>query len=468
MSAHKVKTLIHPECQKRLLESVTTALPDVRVSHGYFIDYSTIGKLQEVDKIIPTKNNKSKSDASKPRGEKKTKSKKGENVADLLDEFIDDMPVYTFVIDQLSRILIKENDYDDSDEKPRFIDVIHTENPNEIALKIVDNFANLPYDYAITFPIDVDIANALLLNQNVINITYWLRIVRITESISSEFPLLSESERFNHFINPSLLGIMPDPKLPIGSTFIQLFLPGYVAIYGMTVFQHNISEKIKAFFGLLIAFNAVVRTYKSESLFQNLLSTYFHEKKKDKFIIDSRNFINRSTSLVIRTLTINPELRSGSEHAAELRLRTLNAIMAVMQAHDSLSEKIVRGASWLLDSFGGDDELLSFVQAMVALEIILGDKATSDAIGLGELLRNRCAYLIGRSENERRRILDEFSELYEVRSAIVHRGKSRFTARERYLLRRLQMICARVIQEETRLLASNFEAIGKVETIITG
>ena len=92
---------------------------------------------------------------------------------------------------------------------------------------------------------------------------------------------------------------------------------------------------------------------------------------------------------------------------------------------------------------------------MVALEILLGDKATSDVIGLGELLRNRCAYLIGVTHDQRQDILDGFKEIYDIRSKIIHRGKSRLTMDERTLFRKLQWICRRVIQEEIELLKKN-------------
>jgi hypothetical protein len=57
------------------------------------------------------------------------------------------------------------------------------------------------------------------------------------------------------------------------------------------------------------------------------------------------------------------------------------------------------------------------------MEILLGDKAASDLMGLGELLRNRCAYLISRNHAEREEILQDFKEIYAVRSHIVHAGK---------------------------------------------
>ena len=67
----------------------------------------------------------------------------------------------------------------------------------------------------------------------------------------------------------------------------------------------------------------------------------------------------------------------------------------------SMSERILRAGAWLFDSYCGHNELLSFVQATVALEIILGDKNESDRVGIGALLGNRCAYLISKTHDQR-------------------------------------------------------------------
>lgn len=95
------------------------------------------------------------------------------------------------------------------------------------------------------------------------------------------------------------------------------------------------------------------------------------------------------------------------------------------------------------------------VQTMVVLEILLGEKDRSNELGLGELLRNRCAYLIGKTRDERSKILEEFNSIYAVRSHIVHRGKSRLTPDERVLFHRLRWMCRRVIQEELNLLKAD-------------
>jgi hypothetical protein len=119
------------------------------------------------------------------------------------------------------------------------------------------------------------------------------------------------------------------------------------------------------------------------------------------------------------------------------------------------AESILLASQWYFDSSHGADELLRYVQSMIVLEIVLGDKATSDLMGLNELLRNRCAYLIGKSQEERAELHETFKKIYDVRSQIVHRGKHRLTADERSLLNRLRWIGRRVIQKEVDLLNAN-------------
>ena len=92
---------------------------------------------------------------------------------------------------------------------------------------------------------------------------------------------------------------------------------------------------------------------------------------------------------------------------------------------------------------------------MVCLEIMLGDEAPSDEAPLGATLRNRCAYLIAKNSAERARILKDFKEIYEVRSRIVHRGKFRLNREERFLLRRLNELCERVLRKELDMLLSD-------------
>jgi Apea-like HEPN len=136
-------------------------------------------------------------------------------------------------------------------------------------------------------------------------------------------------------------------------------------------------------------------------------------------------------------------------------VRKLQEMKSVFSAAGDKGQSIILASQWLLDSYTGQDELLNYVQAMVVLEILLGDKATSDEIGLGQLLRNRCAYLIGGSHEQRAAVLRTFDDIYRVRSQIVHRGKHRLIAKDRWLFHQLLLLCHRVLQKEVDLLIAD-------------
>jgi hypothetical protein len=129
----------------------------------------------------------------------------------------------------------------------------------------------------------------------------------------------------------------------------------------------------------------------------------------------------------------------------------LNGIRTVFSS-GAKGERLLLAAQWLFDGYGEHDELLKFVQATVTLEVLLGDKKHSDEVGIGALIRNRCAYLIGESQSEREEILRDFSDIYEVRSRIVHRGLRRLSPDDRTLLTKLRTMCMRVIFKDVLLL----------------
>lgn len=130
----------------------------------------------------------------------------------------------------------------------------------------------------------------------------------------------------------------------------------------------------------------------------------------------------------------------------------LSRMKAVLSAGDR-AKGILLACQWLFQARTSRDELLAYVHAMVVLEILLGEDDFRNDISLGELLRNRCAYLIGNDLQERSYLMVTFQKIYEVRSQIVHRGKHLLSAKDRALLGELMSICQRVINKEIELLA---------------
>jgi hypothetical protein len=162
--------------------------------------------------------------------------------------------------------------------------------------------------------------------------------------------------------------------------------------------------------------------------------------------------------------------RLDAEHAERLHSLEWASDLPAMTSDDKLIDAVVaywlrpafkdsgattllrRSCQWHFDSQCGNNHLLQFVQAMVAVEILLGDKASSDVVGLGELLANRCAYSLAQNAAERQELLDEFKKIYDTRSQIVHRGKAALSKNETDQLWRLMWLGRRLIIHELRML----------------
>ncbi len=161
-------------------------------------------------------------------------------------------------------------------------------------------------------------------------------------------------------------------------------------------------------------------------------------------------------SEAIDSLTISPFFAQAKpEQRPSWALEELREIGTVMAQH--ADDRLLRAAQWLFDSYAATNPLLEFVQATTSLEILLGDKEFSDLIGLGALLANRCAFLIGRSRSQRDKIMADFNRIYDTRSKIVHRGHPRLSPTEEDDLFMLRWMCARVVQEEMKLLLADVE-----------
>lgn len=156
---------------------------------------------------------------------------------------------------------------------------------------------------------------------------------------------------------------------------------------------------------------------------------------------------------------IDDHLQSG--------IRNLSVLFGVKDEGDKLEEALRRigsvfrsengkglrlSARWLFDSHCGRDELLSYVQATVAIEILLGDEETDPDVGLTTLMANRCAYLVATTGEARAHVLKSFRDIYKIRSKIVHRGKSRLNSTEVMLFNHLTSLVRLVIDKEQRLL----------------
>jgi hypothetical protein len=426
---------LHKDCRRRLVEELSAALSGIFVKNGRFLDFDSVRCLSGIDSILP-----------------------GGKLRETLAQYIGELPFSNFVQGALSTELYKTQQYIAQNEP---VALSETDNYHDLAKgaeRLVEQFASLPWKYTMTAALPFGISDFFLRTVGQVDISMGIKIVISDEQFASQYPLPNSSAPtpFRWLTLMELMGEHyawePD------KAYLQVEVSGFVPIFGSSTPLDDGIDYMKSFFGLGIA----LHIFKFEKRFGEAppkQELWVHRMPNDTWEFERSVDLDRSVSDVLHNLA--PEDFGGAidyEPRRSLALHSLEQMRSVF-SFEPRSSRLLLAAQWLFDSYSVSNAILALVQATVVLEILLGDKAVSDVIGLGELLRNRCAYLISRTHAEREVLLQDFRRIYDVRSHIVHAGKKRLNMEEWQLLMRLRWICQRVIQEEVRLFADHVSGV---------
>lgn len=367
-------------------------------------------------------------------------------VHDRLQEIVSDQPLSQFVLGELYSRLREipwEEGSKSLSEIPSFSDL------PSVANDLIDGFSALPRHYIFSLSLP-DIFTDAVAPDNHLPFSKTIAIRGGGDVMKEWLPLTTGNERKDRAIFGQGILAIAIPQTWDGA-FLQIKSRGFTAPFVDVAIDHRIVETVKSFFGLWVAHNVIERRFAySPVVARRKIRVHSFDRKWE---LAHQLELDEVTSRLISDLHFYDfKGQFASENFKRALLTQIGAEVAKAFEPSADAERVRLAARWLFDSYANDDELMAFLQAMVVLEIVLGDKATSEKIGLNELLRNRCAYLIGDSAEERSEIMEQFSLIYDVRSQIVHRGKSRISARERALFHTLRSYCKRVIQQELKLL----------------
>jgi hypothetical protein len=428
---------LHVEARKTILEALTKAVPNIIVNNKMFLDRKSLVWLFLANMSLP----------------------KHGKLHETLVARVGEYPLFDFVEGWLSRELYTRDEYDSDLPSLPLSQIAGYEDPRRVAEVWVREFETLPWPYVLSLKLPSEVSAVL---RDVVNrVPFGDRafLVCPDDDFIEQHPLLSGNSLIDKRIHSrggalSLLFSNLDPRWDEAAVYFQIFVEGFVGPYGGGPAAFSVESTIKSFCGLCLALRAlkISRTYTASPPKEYV---YVHRRGRTRWIIDGRIELDQTTESVFRDLAVHD--LDGFLDTDDKKKRWCRSVLSDIQcvfADVKKSEKIILAAQWLFESYSGRNELLSFVQAMVTLEILLGEQSSSE-IGLGELLRNRCAFLISENHQQRIELLDEFNEIYRVRSQIVHRGKSQLTSHERALFRKLQWMCHRAIQEEVRLLKAD-------------
>ena len=428
---------VHKDLKKKLIHLLIKALPNIEVQNGMFISSRSRIALYEANQALPDHG----------------------PLCDRLIDIVDDFPFMTFCLDSLrEEFLLLE--YSAETKSQKLTEVDGYGDAESTASRLVQKFDSLPWGYTLILRLPNEVSSLLskvIERERILSST--IAIIRATKEFSAEYSLNSDDPKRQERIHGSGASILfAEPKeanWDEEAVYLRIQAEGFIGPYGGSGPALKTERLLKAFLGLGIALRLfrVDHSYYSappESAF------FVFKTEGDKREIAQKLSIGTDLSralhdIKLHNLVVQAETESKKQGLAQLMLDEMAAVFAAGER----AQAILLAAEWLIDSHDGRDTRLNYVQAIVVLEVLLGDKAASDEIGLGQLLRNRCAYLIGANQDERSKLLKDFDDIYRVRSQIVHRGKFRLTFKESMLFDKLQNICNRVIQKEVDLLRAN-------------
>ena len=428
---------LHADCRARLDESVAKGLTSVKAKNGMFIErMSTLG-LAVADFVLPQNG----------------------RLHDRLLEYIDSFPLSDFITETIGQELWEINRYL-PDTTVALTDIEEYADPQAVTKRLLDDFESLPWSYQITIELPEPLNKLVPVDELIVELSPTVRLVRPNVAYDEVFPLDHSNKHRQGRLKGDSTGLLssllidPQPaKWDKNRVYLQISVEGFIGQYGGSGTSQKAERALRSLCGLGIATNLfkVEYTYSSTPWKNHV---YVHRKMPDgAWTPITRYSLGDAVARGISALKLQPmggqlDTETKRNNWTHYRLKDAGA---VLQAVDR-TDQILLASQWLFDSHSGQDELLSFVQSMIVLEILLGDKSISDEIGIGELISNRFAYLIGTTHEQRASLLKEFKEIYRVRSQIVHSGKHRLTLDEHTLFGRLRWMGRRLIDKEVDLL----------------
>ena len=420
---------IHKDCKKRLLEELVRYLPGLTVSNNKYLNYKSTYRLLEIDKILPSS---------------------GELIKKYFG-MIDETPFYTFITEEMQRKL-KDYEYKLDEKDKNYLELISEFDYNSFATKLISDFEKLPKDYKLFIKLPEKLNTLLKYYDNTeIVLNDELKIIKLNDDfiLNNNIKTVSKEVvegifKFNFTDYESDHNYLDKDKL-----YLELTAKGYIGDYYSTETVLNSLNVVKYFFGLGLARSVFKYKRNYNSSQSNRIKVFC--KINDDWEFNSYHDLSYELNESISNIELSTAFHPNENINKDFYVSNIQLLGKIVSNH-SVPEKIFEASKWFFEGHSGDNELLSFIQNTVVLEILLGDKSKSDIIGISELLRNRCAYLISNSVEEREKILKDFNNIYEIRSQIVHRGKSKLYNDERELLGMLRYFCSRVINKEISFL----------------
>lgn len=420
---------LHQRARSRMAEQLAEILLNISIHDGCFVTARSLLPLVALDRTLPTNTPEIR----------------------ILHSYIDDEPAYHFFSEYINLTVSREMKYASGqnfnlNKVPYFNDV------ESASRHLVSELTTLPWKYLIYYNLWGDAAQLMPPDLDEFVLSDNTRLIRVSAENIHNFP-----KPPNNVVDGSLASMFglfghSADEISIGRVAFVTEAEGFIGRYAISEPLRRAESRLRAFLGLCLATGVLSsgNSYmpsppKQRLLIQRLDNESDEIERTDELDDDFNRAITK-----LEPLKLGPgHDQKASDFVKHYQLELMRAAFKDTQT----GRQIQLAARWHFDSNANSGELLSFIQAMVCLEIVLGDQNEASENGLGETIRNRCAYLIGKSIEDRQRIIEDIKNIYRVRSKIVHTGKDSLSGKERIMMFRLRQICSQVLQAELEVAA---------------
>lgn len=422
---------LNKNCKASLIKKLAKALETPEVHFNSILFRNSLNEVFSIDKTIPQTGTQ----------------------RDLLVEYISEEPLVDFIHGFLSKEIYEELESSSKSPTSRKLKELDKYNDlNALSQRLIETLDNLPWNYCFTFKLNSEISPYFA--EKITQVAPNINIIKTGNELST-FPLESGIKKRDERIHKlGLIGLRkPHITWEKNHTYIQIFVEGFVGVWATSTATKAL-DSFRSILGLMIAMG--ILEVKPSLLPENTRSRYYIHKKENSWEIDNSDDLSNDISQTIDDLRIDDH-NGLLDDEMKKSIFVTHSVKQIYDAlsHEEASKKIVLAGQWFFDSCCGQNELLSYIQAIVAFEILLGRKAATDEAGLKVILANRCAYLIAVTEIQREEILSDVEAIYQIRNHIVHRGKNKLKNSELLLLNKLKWMISRVIKEEIKLVSKN-------------
>lgn len=353
-----------------------------------------------------------------------------------LKDMIDDHPIAEFCADRVQDLVWRNSLGSIEDVNP-LMALVPATDFNMLAREIVAALAALPLTYTIVCALPRPLQALLPPAHSHFQVADGVSLERVSSAFWERFPV-TEPPGLGQLGGLGALGA--DRKMYLGELAVVMEIKGLISSRRPTRTWVDAVLRFKAFLGLCIARGVVARSYSPDGPQPIMLHAYGAMQQ----LVVSRS-LEPDSDRFLREIKLGYEPQSKITEA-------LVAIGRVLSGQQRF-QRIVLASRWLFDCSASGDELMAYIQGVTVLETLVGEPeaAKKGDVSITEVLRSRCAYMLGQSTGERDHLRALIGKIYDVRSRIVHDGQHHLSGPQRELLGQLRLLCGRVLNHEAQV-----------------